>query len=113
EIFLLEDQPLDQVEPAPAIGFGPGHHAPIARGQRALPRDMLVIAFAAFQRDQRLARHIGMHPRAHFGAESLLFGSRAQLHQKLAVLPVSTNASRAFWLSSCMYISSVKPCSQR
>ena len=53
------------------------------------------------------------HPGAHFGPERLLFGGVFQLHQNFAALPVSTKASRLFWLSSCMYISSVKPCSQR
>ena len=113
EILFLEDQPLDQVQPAPAVCLRPGDHAPVAAGQGPFPFDMLVIAFAAFQRDERLLRHVGFHPGTHFGPERLLFGGIFQMHQNFAALPVSTKASRLFWLSSCMYISSVKPCSQR
>ena len=63
----------------------------------------------------KLARgHMRFQPGANLCAEGLLFGSVRQVHdQNFAALPVSTKASRLFWLSSCMYISSVKPCSQR
>ena len=46
----------------------------LPRRERAFPLDMLVIAFAAFQRDERLLGHMRLHPRADFGAECVLFG---------------------------------------
>ncbi len=112
-IFLFEDQPLDEVEPAPAVSLGPGDHAPVAACEPPLPLDMLVIAVLALERDERFLRDVRFHPRAHFCAEILLFGCVGEVHQNSAALPVSTKASRDFWLSSCIYISSVKPCSQR
>jgi hypothetical protein len=97
EIFFLEDQPLDQIEPAPAIGFPAMSPCPNCRtGKRALPLDMLVIAFAAFKRDERFLGDMRLHPRADFGAEGVLFGgvgqvpseasSLARFHERIAAL---------------------------
>ena len=45
-IFFLEDQPADQVKPAPAIGFGPGDHAPATFVELSFPVAMRLEPFA-------------------------------------------------------------------
>ncbi len=74
EILFLKNQPLNEVKSAPAIGFGPGDHAPVTGCQRALPRDMLLISFPTFERHQRRPRHMRFHPRPDLGAECILLG---------------------------------------
>src|SRR5690606_7833011 len=106
--------PADQIKAATTVFLGPCDHAPVAGFQCGFPSAVGLETLAVgVEMLQRFGRDVLRQPFTHFGAEGVMFGGVGQVHQYFAVLPPSTKASRAFWLSSCMYISSVKPCSKR
>src|SRR5690606_9619120 len=84
-VLLLEDQPADQVEPAPAISLGPGDHAPSALVELALPVAMRFEALSRHvERGQGGLGDVRFHPFAHFLAKAALFGRVFELHAILA-----------------------------
>ncbi len=74
-IFFLENQPLDEVQPASAVFRRPGDHAPVAGFQRALPGPVRFEALAAgVEMLQRMVRNMGFEPGSNFGPKCLLLG---------------------------------------
>ena len=95
-IFFFEYQPLDEVQPAATIFRRPGHHAPVAGFQHALPIAVRLEAFAAVVEVlQWLGGDVVLQPDMHLKTECFLFGRVFELHQNFAVPFFSTKASRA------------------
>ncbi len=79
-VLLLEDEPLEDPEVAPAVLGGPAHHRPAVLVQGVLPGAMSLEAAGRVEGGQRLGRDVLGQPGPRLGPEGLVLGEKRQVH---------------------------------
>ena len=80
-VFFLENQPVNEIETAPAQFLRPGDHAPAPLVQLALPVAVRLETLARkIVRGKGRLRHVRFHPAAHFLPERTLLRRVFEIH---------------------------------
>ena len=79
-VLLLEDEPFEDPDVAPAVFDRPAHHRPAVLEEGVLPGAVGLEAFGGIERRQGAGRHVRGQPGPGLGAEGLLLGAEGQVH---------------------------------
>ena len=86
-VLLLEDEPLEQPDPTPAVLLGPRHHRPPGVEHAPLPGPVGLEPLGGVERRERAGplgrrRSVGLEPRPGLGPEPLLLRGEAEVHER-------------------------------
>ena len=79
-VLLLEHEPLEDADVAPAVLDGPAHHRPAVLEHGALPGAVGLEAFGGIERGEGVGGDVRGQPRPRLGPEGLLLGAEGQVH---------------------------------
>ena len=97
-VLLLEHEPLEDADVAPAVFDGPAHHRPAVLVHGALPGAVGLEACGRIEGGEGVGGDVRFQPRPRLGPEGLLLGVEGQVHDggesSTAIPPVPRRRSR-------------------
>ena len=95
-VLLLEDQPLDEADPSPAVLLGPRHDRPPVGGHGPLPAAVGLEPLGRVERGQGPGRRgVGGQPRPGLGPELLLVVGESKVHRSVRAVRSGAGRRRA------------------
>ena len=79
-VLLLEDEPLEDADVAPAVLGRPAHHRPAVLEHGVLPGAVRLEAFGRIEGGEGVGGDVRGQPRPRLGPEGLLLGAEGQVH---------------------------------